>query len=498
MVNPPGTRQPLTLLESLRNGHAPSLEPVHQVFCNRDLNLAEVDAVGFDMDYTLAHYHQAAIERLSVEKTLERLVRERGYHPDILDLQVPTDFAIRGLVIDTVRGNIFKLDSHRFVGRVYHGFKELSGDDIVEYHTQAMSMTTSRYALVDTLFALPEAALYATLVDYFERTRPEHSHDWRRLYDDIRYCIDLAHRDNSIKDEIVAHLEHYLTRNLDLALTLQRLRSAGKKLFIVTNSYANFTQHIMSYLLDDLLPQLPRWQDYFDIVITGASKPGFFTDRAPFLRVDSEEQVYGEEFGSFDSDTIYQGGNLIDFHRMTGFRPDRVLYVGDHIYGDIVRSKKSTAWRTAMVVQEIEGELLRTDELREERARLDAVEMELVRINEEIAYELGLFRRLQELDAPEDDEEVLAAFDEVRRNQARLRAKRQQVLQDLWKLERQIETQFNRYWGLLFKMGNENTILGEQIEVYACIYTSRVENLVHYSPMHYFRAPRQPMPHERS
>ena len=498
MVNPPDSEQPLSLLQTLRKGHSPSLAPVHQVFCNRDLNLAEVEAVGFDMDYTLAHYHQDAIERLSVEKTLERLVLERGYPREILELEVPADFAIRGLVIDTVRGNIFKLDSHRFVGRVYHGFKELHGDDIIEYHTQAMSMTTSRYALVDTLFALPEAALYATLVDYLERTRPGQRHDWRRLYDDIRYSIDLAHRDDSIKNEIIASMEQYLTRNLDLAHTLQRLRSAGKKLFVLTNSYARFTEHVMSYLLDDLLPQLPRWQDYFDIVITGASKPGFFTDRQPFLRVDAREEVSGEEFGHFEPGQMYQGGNLIDFHRMTGFRPDRVLYVGDHIYGDIVRSKKSTAWRTAMVVQEIEGELLRTDELREERARLDAIEHELVRINEEIAFELGLARRLHALDAPEGDAEVQAAFDEIKRTQSQLRARRQTVLQELWQVERQLESEFNRYWGLLFKMGNENTILGEQIEVYACIYTSRVENLVHYSPMHYFRAPRQPMPHERS
>src|SRR5690554_4723575 len=124
----------------------------------------------------------------------------------------------------------------------------------------------------------------------------------------------------------MTNMEQYLTRNLDLAQTLQRLRSAGKKLFVVTNSYANFTQHVMSYLLDDLLPLLPRWQDYFDIVITGASKPAFFTDRAPFLRVDAEEALSGEEFGHFEAGQMYQGGNLVDFHRMTGFRPDRVLY----------------------------------------------------------------------------------------------------------------------------------------------------------------------------
>ena len=55
---------------------------------------------------------------------------------------------------------------------------------------------------------------------------------------------------------------------------------------------------------------------------------------------------------------------------------------------------------------------------------------------------------------------------------------------------------FNPYWGLIFKQHNKNSVFGEQVEDYACLYTSRVANFAHYSPHHYFRAPRQPMPHE--
>jgi hypothetical protein len=35
----------------------------------------------------------------------------------------------------------------------------------------------------------------------------------------------------------------------------------------------------------------------------------------------------------------------------------QVLYVGDHIYGDILRSKKTLGWRTMLVVPELEAEL---------------------------------------------------------------------------------------------------------------------------------------------
>jgi 5' nucleotidase family len=46
--------------------------------------------------------------------------------------------------------------------------------------------------------------------------------------------------------------------------------------------------------------------------------------------------------------------------RVTGFVSVyglQVLYVGDHIYGDILRSKKTLGWRTMLVVPELESEL---------------------------------------------------------------------------------------------------------------------------------------------
>jgi len=36
------------------------------------------------------------------------------------------------------------------------------------------------------------------------------------------------------------------------------------------------------------------------------------------------------------------------------------------------------------------------------------------------------------------------------------------------------------------------------VEQFACIYTSRVSNFLHYSPMQYFRSPRDLMPHEQA
>jgi hypothetical protein len=63
-------------------------------------------------------------------------------------------------------------------------------------------------------------------------------------------------------------------------------------------------------------------------------------------------------------------------------------------------------------------------------------------------------------------------------------------------LEREIEAQFHPYWGPLLKAGAEPSSFGHQVETYACLYTGRVSNLLAYSPLHYFRSPRERLPHE--
>jgi hypothetical protein len=62
--------------------------------------------------------------------------------------------------------------------------------------------------------------------------------------------------------------------------------------------------------------------------------------------------------------------------------------------------------------------------------------------------------------------------------------------------EEQAYLRFNDYWGSLCKVDNEISLFAAQIRDYACIYTSRVSNFLHYSPDRYFRSPMEFMPHE--
>src|SRR5204863_5596006 len=76
----------------------------NRVFCNRNLRMDSIEMNGFDMDYTLALYHQERLEQLSMELTLQKLVDKHGYSDEILQLSYDPRWAIRGLVVDKKNG----------------------------------------------------------------------------------------------------------------------------------------------------------------------------------------------------------------------------------------------------------------------------------------------------------------------------------------------------------------------------------------------------------
>ena len=477
------------------------VERARQVFVNRNLRMAQVEMVGFDMDYTLAIYHARRIEQLSFDLTLSRLVTAFGYPAELGLLQYDHGFVMRGLVVDRHHGNLIKMDRFGSVGRAYHGLSPLAPAECNRlYRNERIRLTTERYAWIDTLFSLPEAWLYAAIIDLLERQGRKV--EYGRLYDDVREAIDSVHRDNSLKHEVRKDIGQYIFRDPELGPALHKLRSGGKKLFVLTNSLWDYTDAVMSFLLDGVLPEYPSWRNYFDVVITGASKPAFFTDQRPFLEVETEgtdNAVLGEAT-TLERWKVYQGGNLAGLERITGVHGEKVLYVGDHIYGDILRSKKASLWRTLLVVQELEDEIRYTEGRAEEISRLGEVELLIARLDDEVNVRKGVLnaleRRLERGEGPRaalESERKVAKSDleKVRRALRSCNA-----IADV--LERDVELGFNPFWGLLFKEGNENSRFGSQVEQYACLYTSRVSNLLYLSPMQYLRALRDRMPHEQA
>lgn len=71
-----------------------------RVFCNRPLNMKNIVAVGFDMDYTLAQYMPETFESLAYQHTVEKLV---------YDLKYPSEVCLVCLVLNLTMFNFFIL-----------------------------------------------------------------------------------------------------------------------------------------------------------------------------------------------------------------------------------------------------------------------------------------------------------------------------------------------------------------------------------------------------
>jgi len=303
----------------------------------------------------------------------------------------------------------------------------------------------------------------------------------------------------------VENLPRYVRKDPKLAVTLYNLRLNGKRLFLLTNSEWSYTDAVMSYLLDGELPELARWRDYFDIVITSSRKPGWFSGKQPFQRLEDPARLVAAEVteSTFLPGKIYERGNLIDFERMAGSRGDEIFYVGDHIYGDILRSKKDSLWRTCMIVLELEEELAKTEALAPKIEKLEKLKKEkntldlkesgaLERIARLREFKLANFDQLGKSDLKAIDEEINRALEYLGKVSANLT----DILVKINKLEATLDAAYNPMWGELFREGTENTRFADQIKDYACLYTSRVSNFSHYSPTKYFQSPKDMMPHE--
>ena len=476
-------------------------DPTRRIYTNRDLPMSGIEVIGFDMDYTLAQYHQRALDELSVELTIKKLL-ERGYPARLASVHIDHDFIIRGLIVDKETGHIFKLDEHRLVGRCYHGYQPVSEEERrALYGSRPISLSGDRFARVDTLFSLPETTLLAGIIeDYEQRSEPlPCSH--RELFDDIRSSIDEAHRDGSLKAAILKDISKYIIQDKDLAATLHKLRSAGKKLFLLTNSERYYTEAVMSYLLDEALSFFDSWHDYFDIILVDGAKPDFFNKEKPFIRLDDEGKPAGEERNRLAPRRIYSGGCLSEFERLLGLNGDAILYVGDHVYSDIVRSKRSAWWRTALVIQEMQ----QLDEEQLQRKQLEEIQRldEQARLlDDEINHHQTLRQslgRVQELivalTTPETqviDRTREQVTQQLNQKQERL----EEVISKIRALEEAIDDRHNPYWGRVFREGHELSLFGDQVSLYADIYTSKVSNLLSYSPNQHFRGPRGLLPHE--
>lgn len=134
--------------------------------------------------------------------------------------------------------------------------------------------------------------------------------------------------------EIVDNPSKYIQYQPELRGSLKRLRDAGKKVFLGTNSHTEYSNLIMTSTLGD------DWRSFFDIVCCYCRKPLFFWDQkpSPFYTYDpSKPNLQGKTITTADDlviapGEIYTEGNskilTHHFEKMLGGSV-RVAFFGD-------------------------------------------------------------------------------------------------------------------------------------------------------------------------
>ncbi|CAL8281551.1 unnamed protein product [Gadus morhua 'NCC'] len=455
---------------------------LHQtVFVNRNLTLESIKCFGFDMDYTLAMYKSPDFESMGFELIRDRLVSV-GYPHELVRYKYDPSFPTRGLVFDTNYGNLLKVDSNGNVLLCSHGFNFLPREAIKDYYPNEFIQRgdIDRFYTLNTLFNLSETYLYACLVGFFTRAKRytnqltgfQHGDlfmSFRTIFHDVRDAMDHIHETGILKERTLKNLDKFVIKDPRIPILLSRIREVAK-VFLATNSDYGYTEAMMKYLLEnDTKPGRPQknWRSFFDLIVVDTRKPLFFAEGTLLRQVNTDNGMLhiGTYTGDLQHGSVYSGGSsdiIIDLLDMKG---EDILYVGDHIFGDILKSKKRQGWKTFLVVPEL------IDELKVWKDKRDLFE-ELKHLD---IYLAELYKHLDSGSTERPDISFI---------QTRVKV-----------VTHKMDSSY-RQMGSLLRSGCRQTLFANQLMRYADLYSSSCMNLLHYPFSYLFMAPPVLMPHE--
>uniref|UniRef100_A0A4W5RCQ5 Cytosolic purine 5'-nucleotidase n=1 Tax=Hucho hucho TaxID=62062 RepID=A0A4W5RCQ5_9TELE len=425
--------------------------------------MEKIKCFGFDMDYTLAVYKSPEYESLGFDLTVERLVHI-GYPQELLNFVYDPAFPTRGLLFDTMHGNLLKVDAYGNILVCAHGFNFMRGPEIREMYPNKFIQRgdTDRFYILNTLFNLPETYLFACLVDFFTNC-PKYTScgtgfkngdlfmSYKSMFQDVRDAVDWVHL--KVKQP-------------------PSLTSSSKSMNKSFTQYGYMHTKIMTYLFD--FPHGPKvgmphrpWQTYFDLILVDARKPVFFGEGTVLRQVDTTtgRLKIGTYTGPLQHGIVYSGGSSDIVCDLLGAKGKDIVYIGDHIFGDILKSKKRQGWRTFLVIPELAQELhVWTDKS-------------------------SLFEELQSLDI------FLAELYKNLDSSSNERPDISSLQRRIKKVTHDMDMCYGMM-GSLFRSGSRQTLFASQVMRYADLYAASFINLLYYPFSYLFRAAHVLMPHE--
>lgn len=453
------------------------------IYVNRTLNMKQIEAIGFDMDYTLVRYDSEAFEAMTYLEIKKKLVEIKGYPALVKNLKFDIQLAIRGLVVDKPLGNILKLSAYSKVKEAFHGREEMDFKTQQKIY-QGLTIDLNdagRFAIVDTTFSISYCVLFMQLVTLKDQNPDLNFPDYKTIADHVLEALDLSHRDGTLKAQVKQNVKKFIIQDAVAVESLETFKKHGKQLWVITNSDYEYTRLLLDYTINPFLKNHKHWSELFNLVVTFAMKPKFFTDKMPLLQIDPETGLMKNHHGEIENG-IYQGGSASTIQKHSGLSGEQILYLGDHIYGDVLKIKKTCNWRTALVIDELIPE---TEALKKSAASSKEIN-DLMAQKKQLEHKLDLVfdREIEKGKKPSKD--VTAPF----------LSKITAIDKKLSKLIRLRHQYFNANWGETMRAGQEPSRLAGQIEKYACIYMAKIADFIDYSPRTYFRPKRKPLPHD--
>ena len=294
---------------------------------NRTIDLSSTGAVGLDLDHTLVVYDDQRVNEIAARETRSFLVDEFGYPGSIQDRPFVHAHMTRGLQIDMATGHVTKCDPSLSILRAVRGEEWLGSDRISQLNQ--VEAEPHRFHTLHSPFDITTGIVFNDIL-----AQDECPTDFPAICSDVRRMLDRSHTTGLLKRRIIERV-HECARIDPAALEfVEAMRAQGKKVFILTNSDRSYTETILDRLA-------PNWRELFDVVVTSANKPLFFT--TPMPTVDFQ-QVAGT--------TILTAAALPQLESVLGVSGERILYVGDNAASD-VHAAAVAGWKAIMVLPEL-------------------------------------------------------------------------------------------------------------------------------------------------
>lgn len=355
------------------------------------LCLDDYDAIGFDLDNTLAVYNLRNLFQLEYECLAQYLVKFKKYDAKFLlkpiDNADDLDFIQRGLIADAKRGNLLKLASDGTIMKVAHGKKFLSSEDIKHNYGPDLKWEVTNVFIKDFLatwngelseqmrscldfFDTPSSLVFARAVESLDEANEgkslENYHVYKDILEGLEYMFtpsQFSRNEGMFFPALKANPERFYRKTPEHVFEwLKELRSKRKILFLLTGSNTDYAQFTARTCLGE------GWEQYFDFVGYFAKKVGFFNGaNRPFLKTEkwnahveipSSELKVGDKFcqGNWDG-LMFAIKNTLN---KTNIKP---VYIGDNFIEDIYTPSKFTHCDTIAVAEEQAAESFQNPKL---------------------------------------------------------------------------------------------------------------------------------------